>query len=113
VGFSRAKPQERVESYKVFHTVLEVMYMGFSGDRCIYTWVFLRKGMYTSKSVPDLGHTTEQTLPGLSVVVFLSVGHYPCYGSPDFIIIKSSQYWFSLQGFSRGIYPKILVFMCA
>jgi hypothetical protein len=64
-----------------------------------YMQVYLWKGKYTSKSVPYLGHTIEQNLSGLSVVVFLSMGHYPCYMSPDFIIIKSSQYWFSIWVF--------------
>jgi hypothetical protein len=36
-----------------------------------------------------LGHTIDQTLPSLSVVVLLLVGHYPCYKSLDFSIIKS------------------------
>jgi hypothetical protein len=50
----------------------------FSGDMHIHA-VFLRKGTYTSKSMLDLGHTIDQTLSGLFVVVFLSVGHYPYY----------------------------------
>jgi hypothetical protein len=32
VGFSRAKPQEKFEPYKVFHTVLEAVYAGLNGD---------------------------------------------------------------------------------
>jgi hypothetical protein len=112
VGFSRAKPQERVKSYKFFHTILEVVYTGFNGDRCIYTSLLKERCIHL-KSVLDLGHTIEQTFSGLFVVLFLSVGHYPYYESLDFIIIKSSQYWFSLQVFFKGIYPKILVFMCA
>jgi hypothetical protein len=35
-----------------------------------------------------LCHTIDQTLTGLSVVVFLLVGHYPFYEIPDFSIIK-------------------------
>jgi hypothetical protein len=49
---------------------------------------------------------------GLSLVVFLSVGHYPFYGSHDLIIVKAYRYWFSLWGFSRGFYTKIFV-LCA
>jgi hypothetical protein len=66
--------------------------MWISMDTDVYTWVYLRKGTYTSKSMSNLGRIAEQILLGLFVVVFLSVGHYPYYGSPDFIIIKSSQY---------------------
>jgi hypothetical protein len=47
-----------------------------------YTWVYLRKGMYTSKSVSNMGRTIEHTLSSFSTVVFLSVGHYPYYGNP-------------------------------
>jgi hypothetical protein len=36
-----------------------------------YTRVYLRKGVYTSKSVPNLGCTTDLTLICLYVVVFL------------------------------------------
>jgi hypothetical protein len=48
------------------------------------------------------GRRTENTWPGLSVVVFLLVGHFPYYKSPDLTLIKASKYGFSLQGFSRG-----------
>jgi hypothetical protein len=57
-------------------------------ERCIH----LEKRAY-------LGRTIEQTLSGLSIVVFLLVGHYPYYESPDLTIIKASKYWFSLWGF--------------
>jgi hypothetical protein len=83
-------------------TVETGTYMGLLKERCIHL-----------EKHADLGHTTDQTLPGLSAVVFLSVGHYPYYGSPDFIIIKSFSALVFPLGFSRGIYPKILVFMCA
>jgi hypothetical protein len=36
-----------------------------------------------------LGCKVDLNLPSLFVVVFLSVGHYPCYRSPNFSIIKS------------------------
>jgi hypothetical protein len=92
------------------HTKISIQFFvhvhvqGFSGDSHIHTHL---------KKCAVLVRTTGQTFPGLSAVVFLSVGHYPYYGSPDFSIIKSFSALFSLQGFSRGIYPKILVFMCA
>jgi len=86
--------------------------VGLNGDRHAYESFLKELHVHLEKYV-DMGHKTEQTLPGLSVVAFLSMGHYPCYTSPDFSIIKSSQYFFSLQGFSRGIYPKVLMFMCA
>jgi hypothetical protein len=56
----------------------------------VYMQVFLRKGTYTAKRVPDMGHTIENNFQGFSVVVFISMGYYPYYGSRDFIIIKSS-----------------------
>jgi hypothetical protein len=36
-----------------------------------------------------MGHTIDQTLLGLSIVVFLLVDHYLYYESPGFSIIKS------------------------
>jgi hypothetical protein len=36
-----------------------------------------------------LGHTLDQTLLGLSIVVLILVGHYPCYESHNFRIINS------------------------
>jgi hypothetical protein len=68
--------------------------------------------MYTSKSMLFRGRTTEQTWPGLSVVVFLLVGHFPCYGSPDLTLIKASWNWFSLRGFSRGSLPENIGVLC-
>jgi hypothetical protein len=60
------------------------------------------------------GRTTAQEFFQVCLqCIILSVGHFPCYGSPDLTLIKASLDWFSLQGFSRGLYPKILVFMCA
>jgi hypothetical protein len=38
VGFNIVKPQERVDLYRVCCTVLEVMYAGFGGDRCVYRY---------------------------------------------------------------------------
>jgi hypothetical protein len=80
----------------------------------MYMWVLLRKGVYTSKSVPYLGHIVNHIFLSLFVVVFIPVGNYPYYESLVFIIIKPSQYWwFSLQGFSRGMYTKIFMPICA
>jgi hypothetical protein len=66
--------------------------MWVSMETSMYTLVFLRKGAYTLKRMPNMVDTTKKNLFGLSLVVFLLVGHYPCYESSDFIIIKSSQY---------------------
>jgi hypothetical protein len=82
-------------------------------ETCAYTRVLLRKGAYTFKIMSDLGRTTEKNLSSLFVVVFLSVGHYPYYGSLDFIIIKSSQYCLSPWDFFQGYLPKnISVYVC-
>jgi hypothetical protein len=51
------------------------------------------------KKHADMCHTTDKTLPGLSIVVLLSVSHYSCYGSPDFSIIKSFSGLVSVLGF--------------
>jgi hypothetical protein len=60
-----------------------------------------------------MGRTSNQTLPGLSAIVFLSMGHYPCYGSPDFIIIKSFLALVFPPGFFQGYLPKnIGVYVC-
>jgi hypothetical protein len=67
------------------------MYAGHNGDNCIYTGLLKERHIHLEKHV-DLGCTTDQTLLGLSAIVFLSVGHYPYYESPNFSIIKSSQY---------------------
>jgi hypothetical protein len=61
----------------------------------------------------DLGRTIEHTFPGLFVVVFLSVGHYPYYESPDFSIIKSFSTLVFPLGFFQGYLPKnIGVYVC-
>jgi hypothetical protein len=57
VGFNRAKPHERVAPYVVFHIVLEVMYVGHSGDRCIYVGFLKERHVHLKKNV-DLGCTT-------------------------------------------------------
>jgi hypothetical protein len=36
VDFNRVKPWERVESCIFFHIVLEVMYVGVSGEKSVY-----------------------------------------------------------------------------
>jgi hypothetical protein len=50
--------------------------------------------------------TTGQPLIVYSMVVFLLVGHYPCYGSPDFSIIKSFSALVFPTGFFQGYLPK-------
>jgi hypothetical protein len=60
-----------------------------------------------------MGRTIDQTLLGLFVVVFLSVGHYPCYMSPAFSIIKSFSTLVFPPGFFHGYLPKnIGVYVC-
>jgi hypothetical protein len=49
VGFNRAKPQESVELYRVFHIVLEVMYVGLSGDRHIYASLIKERYIHLEK----------------------------------------------------------------
>jgi hypothetical protein len=112
VGFNRVKPWERVKSYRFCCIILQVMYVGFNGDKHTYV-SFLKERPVHLKKFSLFGSYNRTDFARLSIVVFLSVVHYPSYGIPNFIIIKSSQYWFSLHGFSKGIYQKILVFMCA
>jgi hypothetical protein len=60
-----------------------------------------------------LVHTTSHTLPGLSAVVFLLVDHYPCYGSPDFSIIKSFLALVLPPKFFQGyLHKNIGVYVC-
>jgi hypothetical protein len=89
------------------------MYVGASGDRHVYVGVHLRTSHVHLEKCVDLGRTIDQTFPGLSAVVFLSVGHYPCYGSPDFSIIKSFSALVFPPGFFQGYLPKnIGVYVC-
>jgi hypothetical protein len=112
VGFSQVKPQERVVSYGFFRTVFLYMY-GSSVETGVYMWVCLRKSHVHLEKHADLGCTTDQTFPGLSAVVFLLVGHYPYYGSPDFSIIKSFSTLVFPPGFFQGYLPKnIGVYVC-
>jgi hypothetical protein len=77
-----------------------------------YTGLLKQSHIHLEKHVV-LVHTTGQTLSGLSVVVFLSVGHYPYYGSPDFSIIKSFSTLVFPLGFFQGYLPKnIGVYVC-
>jgi hypothetical protein len=91
VSFCRVNPQERVANYEVCHTILEVVYAGHNGDKCTYVGLLKERCVHLEKHA-NIGHKEDQTLSGLCVVVFLSLGHYPYYGSPDFIIIKSCQH---------------------
>jgi hypothetical protein len=57
--------------------------------------------------------TTCQTLSGSCVVLFLSVGHYPCYESPNFSIIKSLSALVFPPGFFQAFIPEIFgVLVC-
>jgi hypothetical protein len=77
------------------------------------TWVHSMEIHVHLENHVVLGRTMEQTLLGLSVVVFLSVGHYPYYESLDFIIIKSFSTWVFPLGFFQGYLPKnISVHVC-
>jgi hypothetical protein len=56
-----------------------------------------------------LVRTIGHSLRGFSTAVFLSVGHYPCYGSPDFSIIKSFSALIFPPRFFQGHLPKNIV----
>jgi hypothetical protein len=68
-----------------FHIVFECVYMGFSGDRGVYT-SFLKESAYISRSMKVQGHTIDQELLGFAGIVYsfmyFSVGHFPRYRSP-------------------------------
>jgi hypothetical protein len=51
VGFSRAKPHERLDPYGFFRTILEVMYTCFDGDRCIYAGLLKKRCIHLEKCV--------------------------------------------------------------
>ena len=53
-----------------------------------------------------LVHTIGHTFPSLSAVVFLLVGHYPYYRSPDFNIKKSFSAMVFPLFFSHGYLSK-------
>jgi hypothetical protein len=79
----------------------------------MYICGFVEAKSCTPRKACSSGCTTGQTFPGLSAVVFLSVGHYPCYGSPDFSIIKSFSALVFPLGFFQGYLPKnIGVYVC-
>jgi hypothetical protein len=60
-----------------------------------------------------LVHTRDQTFLGLFAVVFILVGHYPCYGSPSFSIVKSFSVVVFPSRFFQGYLPKnIGVHLC-
>jgi hypothetical protein len=85
------------------------VYACASGDMNLYMGTLKDMHVHLEKHA-DLGCIVDQTFPCLSAVVFLLVGHYPFYGSPNFRIIKSFSTLFSLRGvFSKGIYCTTLV----
>jgi hypothetical protein len=57
-------------------------------ETCAYTWAHSRDKCVHFEKSEVIGRTINYSFLGLSIVVFLSVGHYPCYWSPDFSIIK-------------------------
>jgi hypothetical protein len=78
----------------------------------VYTRVSLRKCAYTSRCMPNIC-TMEQNFPGLYSVVFLSVGHYLCYRSPDFNNNKIILALVFPLVFFQGYLPKIIgVYVC-
>jgi hypothetical protein len=67
-----------------------------------YTWVCIRNNNVYLKKHVNMVRITEQTFLGLSAVVFLSVGHYPYYRSPNFSKIKSLSTLVFPLGFFQG-----------
>jgi hypothetical protein len=63
------------------------VYAGTNGDKCVYVGTLKDRCAHLEKHA-NLGHTIDHTLLGLTTVVFLLVGHYPCYESPNFSITK-------------------------
>jgi hypothetical protein len=105
VGFSKAKPQERFVLYGVFRIVFSYVYAGANGDKHVYVGSLKDRHVHLKKCA-DLGRTVDHTLPGLFAVVFLSMGHYPCYRSPNFSIIKLFSALVFLPGFFPGASTK-------
>jgi hypothetical protein len=88
------------------------VYAGHNGDRHIYTGILKERHTHLIFFV-DLGCTTDQTLLGLLAIVFLLVGHYSCYGSPNFSTIKLFSTLVFPMGFFQGYLPKnIGVYVC-
>jgi hypothetical protein len=82
VGFSQRKPHEKchvIQSfpYRFFHTCT-----WFTVETVTYIHRFVEGNHVHLEKHAVLVRTIGQTLPGLSAVVFLSVGHYPCYREP-------------------------------
>jgi len=74
--------------------------VGTSGDMRVY-------------GVALTDRTSDQPLPGLSAVAFLSVGHYPYYESLDISIVKSFSTLVFPPGFFQGYLPKYIgVYVC-
>jgi hypothetical protein len=98
---------------KFFVQYFSIHVCGFQWRQsCTYVGLLKESHVHLEKHAV-LVRTTGQTLPGLSAVVFLSVGHYPYYGSPDFSIIKSFSALVFPLGFFQGYLPKnIGVYVC-
>ena len=91
--------------YRAFRTVFAVMYMGHIGDNRVYVGVLKGRRVSLQKHA-YLGCTIDHTFRILSTLVFISAGHYPYYGSPDFRIIKSFSARVFRPGFFQGYLPK-------
>jgi hypothetical protein len=78
------------------------MYAGFSGDRQIYVGLLKERSVHLEKCA-RYGSYNIETFYSF-VYSFISLNGTLSLLQDSFIIIKSSQHWFSLHGFSRGIY---------
>jgi hypothetical protein len=93
-----------------------MFYVHICGSQCkhLRTYVVHKKENHVHLEKRSfLVHTSGRTFPGLSTVLFLSVGHYPCYESPDFNIIKSLSALVFPSVFFQGFIPETFgVIMC-
>jgi hypothetical protein len=51
VGFNKVKPHERVEPYGIFRIVLDVVYVGISGDKLVYAVLLKERHVHHKKHV--------------------------------------------------------------
>jgi hypothetical protein len=125
VGFKGQNQREEQSRTEACRTGFPYISAGHSLDSRGYPWVI--EGKVTG--CPFVGHRRESHMDFSGNVpeqviqqhmcfqvclqcIILSVGHFPCYGSPDLTLIKASLDWFSLQGFSRGLPKNLGVLMC-